>query len=355
MANLSKLKINNVVYDLKDATARSNVETLLGTHTLSALGDAAWKAVASEISGTGLVEASVVKSYVDSAVAAIPEFDVVVVTELPTASDKTFHKIYLIAQSSTTGSNIYDEYITVRSGTKGSYTYSWEKIGSTDIDISSKVDKTTTICGITLEKNISTIDLQAALGLKKLAYKDSAAATVTDYATGITGASYTPAGSVTIAKDDNGVQISGTVSAPSITITPATAEVQHLTSVGKLPTYKAASYTAPSVSESKGTFATAGMVASVDTTDTEMLVFSDASTSNALTATGFNAGSYTAAVYTQGSLPVLGDKQTVVTGITKATATAPTFTGNKFGATFTGTGTTITPTLATGSKTITVE
>lgn len=35
-------------------------------------------------------------------------------------------------------------------------------------------------------------------------------------------------------------------------------------------------------------------------------------------------------------MPTLGAAQTVVTGIASATASAPTFTGDKFGATFTG-------------------
>lgn len=422
MADLSKVKINNVVYDLKDAAARSNIETLLGSHALGALGDAAWKAVAANISGTGLVEASVVKSYVDSAVAAIPEFDVVVVTILPEASADTFHKIYLVAQSSKAASNSYDEYITVRSGEKAAYTYSWEKVGSTDIDITGKVDKTQTICGISLETNISTDQIKTALGLKALAYKDNAATTVTDYATGIKGASYTPggavevestvvatamtstgsftpagdvsgsmtpAGTVTIARDDSGVAITGSVTAPKITITPNTTEVQHISSVGTLASYTPASYKAPSVNEAKSAFATAGLVAAIDGTDEEMLVFSAASTSNALTATGFNAGSYTAATYTPGTLPVLGEAESVMTGIASATATAPTFNGDKFAATFagtegdisatftgtagavsvsgnydkttvgdatfTGTAATIAPTLETGSKTITVQ
>ena len=259
--------------------------------------------------------------------------------------------------------------------------------------------------------------------MKALAYKDEATATLADYATGITGASYTPAGSVevestvtatemtssgeytpagtvagtttaagtvAIARDEaNGVQITGSVSAPTITVTPATAKVQHLSSVGTLPTYTAGSYTAPSVKEASSAFATQGVVAAVDTTDTEMLVFTAATTSNALTSTGFNAGSYSAPTFDAGTLPVLGEEQTVVTGINSATASAPTFTGDKFGATFTGseaaisadfTGTkgnvsvkgnydkttvgdatfagtkaTIAPTLDKGSKTVTVK
>ena len=67
-----------------------------------------------------------------------------------------------------------------------------------------------------------------------------------------------------------------------------------------------------------------------------MLVLSAANTSEALTGTGFNAGSYTPAEFSAGKLPTLGTAQTVVTGITSAVASAPTFTGDKFGATFTG-------------------
>lgn len=426
MSELSKVKIGGQVYDLKDATARDNVTTLLGGHAIEALGAAAWKAVATEIGGTGLVEASTVKAYVDSAIEKIPEFDVVVVADggkLPTASADTFHKIYLMKDSAPIAGNSYDEYITVRGGAKGAYTYSWEKVGSTAIDISGKVDKTTTICGIALDHNITVEEIKTALGLKALAYKDEASATLADYATGINGAAYTPAGtvevastttstemsstgkftpagsvtgtttaagSVSIARDDvNGVAVSGSVSAPTITVTPATATVQHIDSLGKLATYKAAQYTAPSVKEAKSAFATAGVVASIDKTDAEMLVFEAAGTANALTGTGFNAGSFTAATYTPGELPTLGTEQTVVTGITKAEASAPTFTGDKFGATFTGaeaditakfagtaadvsvkgnydkttvgdatfagTAATIAPTLKTGSKTVTVK
>ena len=232
------------------------------------------------------------------------------------------------------------------------------------------VKKTITIANIDLQDSITAEELKTALELKALAYKDSASATLTDYATGINGAAYTPAGSVSvtlnhtsttmasagtftpagtvsgnvtaagnvsIARDDtNGTAVSGTVSAPSVTVTPTTAQVQHIDSVGTLPSYTAAQYTAPSVTETKAQFASEGLVAAMDAEDTELLVFSAANTTDALTGTGFNAGSYTAAQFDAGALPTLGAAQTVVTGIEKAEATAPTFTGDKFGATFTG-------------------
>lgn len=148
----------------------------------------------------------------------------------------------------------------------------------------------------------------------------------------------TAAGSVSLAKDnENGFQVSGSVSAPTITVTPATAEVQHIDSLGSLPTYTAAQYVAPSVTEAKSQFATAGMIAAIDGDDAEMLVLSAATKADALTGTGFNAGSYEAAKFDAGALPTLGTAQTVVTGITSATATAPTFTGDKIAASFIGT------------------
>ena len=175
MADISKIKLaNGTTVTLKDAEGRANVTTLLGGHALGALGAAAWKAVATEISGNGLVEASVVKSYVEAQIKTIPEFDVVIVAdgeELPAASADTFHKIYL-KKASTTGiaQNIYKEYITVKNGD----TYSWELIGDTAIDVSGKVDKTTTIAGIALDKNITVEQLQNALGLGAMAYADKA-------------------------------------------------------------------------------------------------------------------------------------------------------------------------------------
>ena len=221
MADISKIKLaNGTTVTLKDAEGRNNVTTLLGGHALGALGAAAWKAVAANISEEGLVDAATVKSYVDAQIKTIPEFDVVIVAdgeELPAASADTFHKIYL-KKASTTGiaQNIYKEYITVKNGD----TYSWELIGDTAIDVSGKVDKTTTIAGIALNKDISVADLQNALELGAMAYADKASgsttvqtidsitmkpvtvagnAAVTSKATDatLTKADYTPSGTIT--------------------------------------------------------------------------------------------------------------------------------------------------------------
>lgn len=205
MADISKIKLaNGTTVTLKDAQGRADVTTLLGTHALSALGTAAWEAVAAEVKegATGLPTASAVKSYVDNMIETIPEFDVVVVAEgedLPTASADTFHKIYLKkAEGSATG-NVYVEYITIRSGSEGAYTYSWEKVGDTAIDISGKVDKTQKIAGIALSGDITVEQLQTALGLGNMAYADKASGSTTlETVDSITMKEVTVAGNATV-------------------------------------------------------------------------------------------------------------------------------------------------------------
>ena len=83
-----------------------------------------------------------------SAVETLPTFDVVVLgdAELPTASADTYHKIYLKTATGTGAQNVYKEYITVRSGVEGAYTYSWELIGDTAIDLTGYL-KTVTVNG----------------------------------------------------------------------------------------------------------------------------------------------------------------------------------------------------------------
>lgn len=321
--------------------------------------------------------------------------------------------------------------VAVMQDNKKEYVYdgtAWRELGDEGLYLTKAdaeatyVPKTATIAGVDLQDNIEANELETALGLGDLAKKDSATTTLTDYANGITGASYTPAGTVSVtlsqtatkvasagkftpagtvagnvtatgtvaiaADNENGFQVTGTVAAPTVTVTPQTAEIRGITGVGTLPSYTAAQYTAPSVTESKSAFATAGMVVAVDGTDTEMLVISAAGTAEALTSTGFNAGSFTDGQFSAGTLPTMAEPTAVMTGAT-ASASAPTFTGGKIAATFTGTqaaisatftgtegdvsvsgnydkagvqtstfsGTeaTITPTLKTGNKEVTVQ
>lgn len=226
MADISKIKLaNGTTVTIKDAQGRADMTTILGKHPLEALGAAAWKAVAANISGEGLVDAATVKAYVDGQVGAIHSFDVVIdpngtaAGPAVTASADTMYKIYLVADDNASAGT-YVEWITIRSGEVDAYTYAWEKIGSTKTDLTGYVSKETTIAGIALDKNITVAELQAALGLGAMAYADIAKgsttlqtidsitmkevtvagnATVTSKAAEatLTKANYTPAGQIT--------------------------------------------------------------------------------------------------------------------------------------------------------------
>ena len=226
MTYISKIKLaNGTIVGLKDAVGRANLATLLGEHSLEALGAAAWKAVAANISGEGLVDAATVKAYVDGQVGAIHSFDVVIDPDgtaagpAVVASADTMYKIYMVADENASAGT-YIEWITIRSGEAEAYTYAWEKIGSTKTDLTGYVSKETTIAGIALDKNISVADLQKALGLGAMAYADTAKgsttlqtidsitmkevtvagnAAVTSKATAatLTKGNYTPAGEIT--------------------------------------------------------------------------------------------------------------------------------------------------------------
>ena len=75
MANgvLSKIKVNNAIYDLKDADARGKLGTLIGSHAVEALGTAAWLDSVGTVAegGTNLPTAGAVHAAIQTAVAGI--------------------------------------------------------------------------------------------------------------------------------------------------------------------------------------------------------------------------------------------------------------------------------------------
>ena len=271
MADISKIKLaNGTTVTLKDAQGRANMTTLLGGQALKALGAAAWKAVAANISGEGLVDASVVKAYVDSQVGQIHSFDVVIdadgTADGPSvaASNDTMYKIYMVADAQASAGT-YIEWITIRSGAEGSYTYAWEKIGSTKTDLSGYVSNTVTIAGIQLNKDISVAELQEALKLGAMAYADKASgsttletidsitmkevtvagnAAVTSKAADatLTKANYTPAGKVTGSAISGG-SIAVTLK-DSATKTEATLSTSEFTPAGTIAAKEGGSFSA---------------------------------------------------------------------------------------------------------------
>lgn len=248
---ISKVTLGGVTYDLKDQNARARLTTLEGI-----------------VAGGVQIE---------------------VVSELPTASRDTVGKIYFIAHTHSE-KDIYDEYLTVIGGTKETPTYSWEKIGNTDIDLS----------GYAKNNHTHTVTSNVTVAQKK----------------------YTPVGSITL---------------PSFSskVTSSTDNVATVTNAGTAYTITDGSVS--KAADTKSKFATEGLTASY-TAATETLVFAAAGKADAVTAAG--AVTYTKPVL-NGSLPTFGTK-TVLTG-----ATVTTTANDK--ATFVGTEADITPSLTNGT------
>lgn len=271
MAYISKIKLaNGTTVNIKDAENQAKITTLLNGHAIEALGAAAWKAVAANISGEGLVDASVVKAYVDSQVGQIHNFDVVIdaagTSAGPSvaASADTMYKIYMVP-SGDAAAGSYVEYITIRSGEAAAYTYKWEAIGNTKMNLSGYVTNTTTIATIALDHNITVAELQGALNLGAMAYADKASgsttlntvdsitmkpvtvagnATVTSKAANatLTKANYTPAGTVTGSAISGG-SINVTLK-DSATKTEATLGTSEFTPTGTIAAKEGGSFSA---------------------------------------------------------------------------------------------------------------
>lgn len=246
---ISKVTLNGTVYDIKDANARARLTSL-----------------------EGVVRGGI---------------QIKVDTVLPAASADTLGIIHFIPLSAPNGQNKYEEYLTVVGGTEQSPTYSWEKIGTTDIDLSNYAKKS--------HKHNITTDVR--VNQKK----------------------YTPTGSVALP-------------AFNCDITKTNETVSKITNAGTLP-----SMTDGSVSKAadiKASFATGGVQATYQE-DSEMLLFSAAPTQQAVIAAG--DVTYQKPVLDPGSLPTYSS-----VAVTNVTAASISSTGN---ATFTGEEADITPTL----------
>lgn len=380
---LSKVKFGNTTYYLKDAAARAILDTF---------GNAVTYNVADSIAnnGTGLVTSDQVYDFVNHQIGAVGD-----ILNLLSASDHT-----QVANPAP------GDFVVESDGKEWLYDgTAWREVGSE----SAYVLKTFTIAGIDMQDNITATELKTALELGALAYKDNGSVKVTtidsmtQFSTGKAGsynvsstpvsvpATYdaldvTPAGSVTItagtaaaASYDKTTSVSisaaapvegtsvanytpaGTVTVSNISITPSTASVATVTNSGTA--YQLSAGSVSQGSDTTGSFATEGVVASIGTgNEAETLILTTASTSSAVTSSG--TVTYTDPTLS-GSLPTFGS-ESVVTGISSASAdgsfsgtgvvlsaspsytstsasvTQPTFTGS-----FSGTSKSVTPSVAT--------
>lgn len=379
---LSKVKFGNTTYYMKDAAVRAILDTF---------GNATLQDVALSIAdgGTGLVTSDQVYDFVNRQIGAVGD-----ILNLRSESDHT------AVESPATG-----DFVVESDGSEWLYDgTAWREVGSEH----AYVLKTFEIAGIDMADNITVAELQQALQLGALAYKNSGSVKVTTidsmskFNTGAAGeysvvassvsvpATYsaldvTPAGSVAIeagtaaaasydkttsvaissAAPVEGTSVAnytpaGTVTVSNVTVTPSNVSVATVTNAGTAYQLQAGSMT--QAADTKSAFATAGVTVTIDENDNEMLVFSDAATAQAVTASG--TVTYTEPSLT-GSLPTFGS-ESVVSGISSAsaeasfsgtgtvlsaapayTATAASMTQPTFTASFEGTSKTVTPAVAT--------
>lgn len=389
---LSKVKFGNTTYYMKDAAARAILDTF---------GDIVTYDVADSIAAESndIPTAGQVYDYVGRQVGAIGT-----ALNLRSEADHTA----TLDPAAAAG-----DFIVESDGSEWLYDgTAWREVGSE----SAYVVKTFTIAGIDMQDNITAAELKTALSLGALAYKDSGSIKVTtiDSFNSITVAdagSYnvsstpvsvpatydaldvTPAGSVSItagtaaaasydkttsvaisaAAPVEGTSVAnytpaGSVTVTNVTVTPSTTSVATVTDAGTA--YQLTDGSVSQGSDTTSAFATEGVVVSIGTDnsgsggadESETLIITAASTSNAVTASG--TVSYTKPTLS-GSLPTFGS-ETVVDGITSASASAsfsgtgtvlsaspsytstdatmtqPTFTGS-----FSGTSKSVTPSVAT--------
>lgn len=223
MADISKITLpSGSTYDIKDAAAREQI---------------------ADIAAAGLTYE--------------------VVDSLPPASSSTRGKIYLVAMEGSSNDN-YNEYLTIT--TDGGATYSWEKIGNTQMDLTNYVADGDTISlgSMTTSSNTTGISI--------------ANHTVTQGSVSATG-SFTPSG-------DN--------AASEVTISPITTQMYSMTSAGSVSNGSSASYTGHSFTPNTPT--------SIDVSKFNAGSYTQGTdTFNANTPTAINTSKFSGGSFTRGS------------------------------------------------------
>lgn len=108
------------------------------------------------------------KTQVDGLISGIHQFayqveaDRSIIATTPTAAN--MYIIYLLPISGASSLNTKDEYIVIRSGTEGNYTYAWEMIGTTETDLSGYVPTSRKVNGHALTSDVTVTKSDVGLG-----------------------------------------------------------------------------------------------------------------------------------------------------------------------------------------------
>ena len=116
MATYSRLDDNGLLFLLQQLKAKMDAMAVTIDSTVTA-------------DGSNAVSGKAVYDFVTAAIADITGFHAEIVTELPAVGQKNI--LYLVAKSSAASGDGYDEYLYINGA--------WERVGSTDIDLSGYV------------------------------------------------------------------------------------------------------------------------------------------------------------------------------------------------------------------------
>jgi len=349
---------------------------LIGPATpgLDVLGSAAWKNVATAVASaeTGLTTGKQVYDAIQAIGHAVRFVGVAPLVSGKTAIESV--EIAYPAASQEAGSVAVcdgSEFICYKKSGESEKT--WDEFGNASVYLlkteaqATYTPLTRTIAGVDLQDNVTAAELETALGLGALAKKASATGNVTTVDSAkVTAAKadtyavssqtvtipdtynaldVTPEGTVSITKSTGAAVAYDKVKAVSIASSaPAETETPNYTPAG---TVSKPAITVTHAADTTSAFATSGITAAMDSTDTEMLVLSAASTGNAVTAVGALSAALDANPAFTGTGTML--KASATTESKNATVTDAVYT-----AAFTGTEASVTPTvLATRNATVT--
>lgn len=113
-------------------------------------------------------------------------FEIVVLDELPEANATTYatYKDSLVlVPNSGSGTNVKDEYVIVRTKPASTYVYAWEKIGSTDVDLTDYAKKTEAAKPDTYTSSTPSTNATSAAGAATLTTSSAGGETATGTAT----------------------------------------------------------------------------------------------------------------------------------------------------------------------------
>ena len=287
MADISKITLpSGTTYNIKDEVARqmasAGVSFTICTSAENTPKDVTWEKEGTTITGTLVASAS------------------------------TTGVFYLVKSTTQGGKDIYAEYVTVKNGAD----YSWEKIGTTDIDLSD-------LGALAYKDNVST-NVKPEGTVSQPTFTGNAMTSTGSFVpdgtvskptfTGTEGnvsVTGTPAGTISVGTGSANYTPAGTVSTPTITVTPSTATkyvASNATGGGSVTAGSAASCTLPTLSTSVAD---------------ETLTLS------------WTPGSFTANTPTAVTLPSF-TSQTIVSGIQSASSSQPSFTGTGANLQFSG-------------------